>query len=146
MITIDIRMAARSAAFCASGVVAAFVMASAPAMAEPLDPAPPLPPDQDATTQAVASDLAPAPAGVPHLSSPENLPPGTTDNPVEPPQGRGLAYLQDLWHAMHTQDVSMNGALLLLTQRPLDAKAVPPPGVPAGPQQPLPAEPAPPTP
>ncbi|SRX82225.1 hypothetical protein [Mycolicibacterium parafortuitum] len=60
---------------------------------------------------------APAAEGVPHLASPDNLPPGTTGAPVATP-GR-LGYLRELWHAMRTQEVSGGDALLLFTQRPL---------------------------
>ena len=74
--------------------------------------------------------------------SPENLPPGTVDDPVTPSQPR-LTYLRELWHAMQTQEVSGSDALLLLTQRPMNANAAPPPGVPAGPQAPLPPAPPP---
>ena len=49
-------------------------------------------------------------------------------------QGRGTSYLRDLWHAVQTQDISGKDALLLLTQRPLDANAMPTNGLPAGPQ------------
>ena len=84
----------------------------------------------------------PPPAEVPHLSSPENLPPGTSAVPLDPPQGRGTSYLRDLWHAVQTQDISGKDALLLLTQRPLDPNAVPTNGLPAGPQAPLPDAPA----
>jgi hypothetical protein len=73
---------------------------------------------------------------VPHLSSPENLPPGTTDTPPDPNQPRTLTYLQDLWHAVQTQEVSGKDALLLLTQRPMNPDAVPPPGMPANPTPP----------
>ena len=79
---------------------------------------------------------SPPPAEVPHLSSPENLPPGTTNVPLEPDQGRGMSYLRDLWHAVQTQDISGRDALLLLTQRPLDPNAMPTNGLPAGPQAP----------
>lgn len=72
--------------------------------------------------------------GVPHLMSPENLPPGTSTIPQT--QSR-LSYVRDLWHAMQTQEVSGSDALLLLTQRPLSAN--PAPGMPAGPQQAPPA-------
>ena len=54
-----------------------------------------------------------------------------------------MAYLRDLWHAVQTQEISGSGALLLLTQRPMDADTAPPPGVPAGPQGPVDAAPAP---
>lgn len=83
----------------------------------------------------VTSSAQPAPEGVPHLASPDNLPPGTTTTPVS--QSR-LGYLRDLWHAMRTQEVSGSDALLLLTQRPLSSGpqvaqpvAPPPPVAPA---------------
>jgi hypothetical protein len=91
----------------------------------------------------LSADPAPAPEGVPHLPSPENLPPGTTEDPVAP-QGRGMSYLRELWHAVQTQDVSGGSALLLLTQRPMDANATPPAGVPNGPRLQAPADPPPP--
>ncbi|GAY15002.1 hypothetical protein [Mycobacterium sp. shizuoka-1] len=95
----------------------------------PVDPAAPAPVGTDPTTAVAA-----APAVVPHLSSPDNLPPGTSAD--APPEGR-LGYLRDLLHAMRTQQVSGSDALLLLTQRPLDAGAAPPQGVPAGPSGPV---------
>ncbi|WNG90822.1 hypothetical protein [Mycobacterium sp. ITM-2016-00318] len=114
-----------------------------PALPAPALPGPPLQPgpeqEQSISTQAAADDPAlpaPPPAEVPHLLSPENLPPGTSDVPVEPPQSRGASYLRDLWHAVQTQDISGRDALLLLTQRPLDANAMPTNGLPAGPQAP----------
>jgi hypothetical protein len=134
-----------SIGLCALGVVTAFTMTMPSAMADPAIPTPPPAPAPDIATQAVSADPAPPPTGVPHLSSPENLPPGTTDAPVGPPESHGLAYLRDIWHAVQTQDVSMADALLLMTQRPMDPNAVPPPGLPAGPQQPLAAEPPAPT-
>ena len=87
--------------------------------------------------------------GMPHLSSPQNLPPGTTGVP-EQRQGRGLSYLRELWQAYQTQEVSGADALLLLTQRPMDPGAMSPQGLPAGPQAAaspaaaVPADPAPP--
>jgi hypothetical protein len=92
--------------------------------------------------QAAAADPAAPADGVPHLSSLENLPPGTTDTPLDA-EPRGLTYLRDIWHAYQTQEVSGRDALLLLTQRPMDANASPPPGMPANPTPPLPPEPAP---
>src|ERR1700694_5246902 len=130
-----------SAALGALGFVAAFTMTMPSALADPATPTLPPAPAPDSTTQAVSGDLAPPPAGVPHLLSPDNLPPGTTDAPVGSPEGRGVGYLRDLWHALQTQNVSMADALLLMTQRPMDPNAVAPPGLPAGPQQPLAAEP-----
>ena len=109
-------------------------------------PAPPVGPAPDGTVQAAAADPATPPDGMPHLSSPENLPPGTTDTPPDAGQPRTLGYLRDLWHAVQTQDVSGRDALLLLTQRPMNADAVPPPGMaanPTPPLPPLPPEPAP---
>ncbi|WP_123027268.1 hypothetical protein [Mycolicibacterium stellerae] len=141
----------------ALGVFAALILAAPVAQADPGAPAPPPPPlpgEQFISTQAAAGDPAlpaavdpalPAapPAEVPHLLSPENLPPGTSDVPTDPPQGRGTSYLRDLWHAVQTQDISGKDALLLLTQRPLDANAMPTNGLPAGPQAPLPDSPPP---
>ena len=104
--------------------------ATAPAIGIPAPtPAP------DGTVQPVAVDPVTRPNGVPHLSSPENLPPGTTDTPPDN-SGHGMSYLRDIWHAYQTQEVDGKGALLLLTQRPMDANAVPPPGMPANPTPP----------
>lgn len=77
--------------------------------------------------------------GVPHLASPENLPPGTST--TAPPSTSRLGYLRDLWHAMQTQEVSGSDALLLLTQRPMTSS--PKPGMAAGPQPAPAAAPAP---
>jgi hypothetical protein len=78
------------------------------------------------------------PASVQHLASPENLPPGASLTPTGPQQGNGMSYLRELWHAVQTQEVSKADAVLLLTQRPMNADTPPPMGVPAGPQAPLP--------
>ncbi len=108
--------------------------------AAPGDPAlPAAAPGDPALPAAAAGDPAlpaPPPAEVPHLFSPENLPPGTSAVPVDPPQGRGTSYLRDLWHAVQTQDISGKDALLLLTQRPLDPNAMPTNGMPTAPQAP----------
>ncbi len=119
----------------AAGVSMAFLSAPV-AFADPaaVDPVPPTVVPADAGTQlTAAADPSAAPAAVPHLSSPENLPPGTTDTP---PEGR-MTYLRDLWHAIRTQDVSGSDALLLLAQRPMDAGAAPPPGMSASPTGPV---------
>lgn len=140
---IDLEAKALSAVTAGVGVIAALMMAAPPAMAEPVIPVPPAPPPapvQDAPVQAVGADPALPPEGVPHLASPENLPPGTVDDPGTPSQPR-LTYLRELWHAMQTQEVSGSDALLLLTQRPMVAEAAPPPGLPAGPQPPPTPEP-----
>ncbi|WP_369830639.1 hypothetical protein [Mycobacterium sp. ACS1612] len=104
----------------------------------PVDPAIPSPapgPAPDGTVQAAAGALPTPPDGTQHLSSPENLPPGTTDTP-DPNQGRG-SYLRDLWHAYQTQEITGRDALLLLTQRPMNATPVPPAGMPVNPTPPL---------
>ena len=110
-------------------------VASANPATAPADPAVVTPPPPDGTVQAVAANPAAPPAEVPHLSSLENLPPGTTDTPLDN-QGHGMSYLRDIWHAYQTQEVDGKGALLLLTQRPMNADAVPPPGMPANPTPP----------
>ena len=80
----------------------------------------------DAANQAVSGEL-PVPAEVPHLSSPENLNPGTTtERAVATSETPNVAYLKEIWHAIQTQDITGKDALLALTQRPLttpDARA-----------------------
>ncbi len=118
--------------------------APAPAIAPPAPPALPFPfappdpaPAPDAAAPAAPNALPTPPNGIPHLSSPQNLPPGTTDvAPDDMTDSGGLGYLRDIWHAYQTQEVDGRGALLLLTQRPMDANAVPPPGMPANPTPP----------
>jgi resuscitation-promoting factor RpfA len=160
-VRIDIEAKALSVGIGAAGALAALMIAAPPALADPVIPGPPAPapaepvsptptpapapaPGPETTLHAAGGDAA-APAapadGVPHLSSPENLPPGTTETPVDEGQPRTLGYLRDLWHAVQTQEVSGGDALLLLTQRPLDANAAPPPGMPANPTPPLPPTP-----
>ena len=111
------------------------------ASADPAEPAPPPgPAAADSAVPAVPSApsaAAVAADAVPHLVSPQNLPPGASIDPIVP-EGRNLGYLRDLWHAVQTQEVSGGDALLLLTQRPMDANATPPPGMPTTPQGPVP--------
>jgi hypothetical protein len=111
----------------AGGGVGLSVLLGAPAALADPEPSPPTP--------VVAEE------GTPHLASPDNLPPGTSEVPVGPPQGRTMSYLREIWHAMQTQDVSFNEALFLLTQRPLDPGTPPPAGLAPGPQPPAPAAP-----
>jgi hypothetical protein len=143
-VPIDVKATVVSALIGGPSVFAAVVLA-APAMAEPAtaDPVTPgpviavaAPAAPDGAVQPAAVGLPTPPDGMPHLSSPENLPPGTTDTPPDADQPRGLTYLQDIWHAYQTQEVSGKDALLLLTQRPMDADAVPPPGMYANPTPP----------
>ena len=81
------------------------------AVADPVD-------SGESEPQAVV-DAAPAETldGVPHLPSPDNLPPGTTQ---AAPEQQSLGYLRDLVHAVRSEDVTMKDALLLLAQRPMD--------------------------
>jgi hypothetical protein len=136
-VRIDIEAKALTVMSGALGIVAALTLSAPTALADPALPPPP-PPAPDATVQAAAGDPATPPDGTPHLSSLQNLPPGTTDSPPDGNQPRGLGYLRDLWHAVQTQDVSGKDALLLLTQRPMNADAAPPPGMPANPTPPSP--------
>lgn len=99
-------------------------------------------PVYDAANQAVSGDL-PLPDGVPHLASPDNLPPGTTtaDPAQTPGDGPNVTYLREIWHAIQTQEISGKDALLALTQRPLttpDAAGGPPPEMPLPPAQNVP--------
>ncbi|BBX70065.1 hypothetical protein [Mycolicibacterium psychrotolerans] len=142
-------VAAGAAAF------AALIACAPPAAAQPAAPEPvpvpvplpapapaPVPTDAAPVQSLAAGPAAPAdaapPAEVPHLSSPENLPPGTTETPTT--QTR-LGYLRDLWHAMQTEEVTGSDALLLLTQRPMSAGPTPAMSPVATP--PAPADPAP---
>ncbi len=73
----------------------------------------------DAANQAVSGEL-PVPAEVPHLSSPDNLNPGTTtDRAGVTDSSPNVSYLKEIWHAIQTQEVTGTDALLALTQRPL---------------------------
>lgn len=153
MVRIESRRVAWSAALGAAGILTALTLTIMPmASADPVPPTPdpsqpvtfqPVPADPAAAVPVAASVAATAPPdGVPHLPSPDNLPPGTTEQPIDPDQGHGLSYLRDLWHAVQTQDVSGSRALLLLTQRPMDAGATPPMGMSSSPQTVVPADPA----
>jgi hypothetical protein len=162
----------------ALGIVAASTVSAPTAFADPVSPAPgpeptpvvlPVPapaptdptvaasgalpgalPGPEALPEPAPTELPTPPDGVPHLSSPENLPPGTTD--VAPDnQQRPLGYLRDIWHAYQTQEVNGRDALLLLAQRPMSGNSVPP-GMSSNPTPPTPPlpdaapAPAPPTP
>jgi hypothetical protein len=163
-VAIDIEVKAATVAAAGLGTLAALLAGPTMAHADPGVPIPPPPPPLvapvlpgpepgapvAAPAPAVPGEVAPVAAdaatpaeGIPHLVSPENLPPGTSITPVGPRQGNGASYLRELWHAVQTQEVSGKDALLLLTQRPLNANALPPPGLAANPQ-PMPAAPPPP--
>ncbi len=93
-------------------VVSALALGFAPqALADQADPAP---------TPAIAADAPPSvtpPDGVPHLPSPDNLPPGATQTA---PEHRNLSYLREIWQAVRGQNITMSDALLLIAQRPMD--------------------------
>jgi hypothetical protein len=73
----------------------------------------------DAANQAVSGEL-PVPAEIPHLSSTDNLNPGTTtDRLAAAGDSPNVSYLKEIWHAIQTQDITGKDALLALTQRPL---------------------------
>jgi hypothetical protein len=55
---------------------------------------------------------------MPHLPSPDNLPPGTTQTA---PERRTLGYLRDIWNSVRTEDVTMSDMLFLIAQRPMTA-------------------------
>jgi hypothetical protein len=91
------------------GALIALTLLTAPgASADPIDPAEPSSP---AAVEA-------APAGMPHLPSPDNLPPGTTQTA---PERRTLGYLRDIWNSVRTEDVTMSDMLFLIAQRPMTA-------------------------
>ena len=110
----------------ALGVSVAFLAAPA-ALADTTDATPaPVPVPAGAPVDTSAQPVSATPSaladGVPHLTSPDNLPPGTTDTP---PQPRTLGYLREVLHAIGNHDVSMSDALLLLAQRPMSSTAAP---------------------
>ena len=100
------------------GALIAMALLTAPsAGAEPIDPAGPSSPAAVEAPPSSASVEA-APAAVPHLPSPENLPPGTTQTA---PERRTLGYLRDIWNSVRTEDVTMSDMLFLIAQRPMTA-------------------------
>jgi len=113
------------------------LLAAAPAHAD--EPAPPAAPDTKTNASSEIPGADPAP--VPHLSSPDNLPPYTTETPDGSQDSDQLSYLKDVWHAVQQHEVTPSQALVLLAQRPMDADAPPPPGMPDGPQAPAPGPP-----
>jgi hypothetical protein len=122
-----------------AGVLAAFLAAPSALAddAQPVDNTVELaagePPAAVPSPAAVPAEAA-VPAAVPHLPSPDNLPPGTTTE--APSQGR-MDYLRYLWNAVRSQDVTMGNAALLLAQRPMSADATPPAGVSTNPSGPV---------
>jgi hypothetical protein len=141
---------------CASGAAVALIAAAA-ASADPLLPAPPPPPPVESATVQAAGDApapgpAPAPAlptppdGVPHLASPDALPPGSTMNPQDS-DSPNVSYLKDLWQAVQNHEISGKEALVMgLAQRGMDTPIpdqAPGPNVPISPVDPALAPPPP---
>jgi hypothetical protein len=131
-VSIEKRMVAKIAGVGAGALAAALVYAPG-ALADPPTPVPPPP---DSTDQA-------APGPVPHLSSLQNLPPGTSSTPVDGTESAGVSYARSIWEAIQDNQISWKQGLILLAQRPMDPNAAPPPGLAAGPQPPGPVAPPP---
>jgi len=138
----------------------------------PLPPAPPAPPAPGAVAAPAPDPLAPLndvnipgpafdaanqamtdpaaalpvlPDGVPHLASPDSLPPGSTMDPAaNGADGPNVSYLKDLWQAVQSHDISGKDALIMgLSQRGMNTpypEQAPGPNVPVTP--PPPADPA----
>ncbi|MET0455139.1 MAG: transglycosylase family protein [Mycobacterium sp.] len=146
----------------------AWALHGTPLPQEPVfpQPAPPLPPAPDAQAPiaapapdplaplaapapdplapvAVSADGTPVPAeGMPHLASPDALPPGSTMDPnAAGAESPNVSYLKDLYHAVQNQDISGKEALLLgLAQRGMNTpypNQAPGPNVPLAPAAPV---------
>lgn len=152
---------AGAVASCSAGLFLALVATASPAAADPVDPAAPpapvivVPAPEAPTVQAAGTDAPPPPpVGVPHLASPDALPPGATMDPgVMGDDSPNVSYLKDIWQAVQNHEISGKEALLLgIAQRgmntPYPDQAPGPnvpitPGDPALPPPPAPAAPAP---
>ncbi|MGK2867600.1 MAG: transglycosylase family protein, partial [Mycobacterium sp.] len=132
----------------------AVIAAPAPDPLAPVDGVALPQPAVDVANQAVAGQL-PVPAeGMPHLISPENLPPGATLDPGTAPNQPNVSYLRQIWNAVQDQQITGKDALIAVaTQRsltgevpaqvpgpnvPLTPGAVPPPPAPGAPVLPAP--------
>ncbi len=115
----------RRAAAGLGALIALTVLTAPGAGADPIDPAEPSSPAAVEAPPPPAAIEA-APAVTPHLPSPDNLPPGTTQTA---PERRTLGYLRDIWNSVRTEDVTMSDMLFLIAQRPMTAAppAAPPP-------------------
>ena len=113
-----------AAGLCA--LIALTLLTAPGAGADPIDPAEPSSPAAvEAPPSPAAVEVPPSPAAVeaapaamPHLPSPDNLPPGTTQIA---PERRTLGYLRDIWNSVRTEDVTMSDMLFLIAQRPMTA-------------------------
>jgi hypothetical protein len=148
---------------CSTGLFLA-VLAASPAAADPVEPtvppapvsADPAPPALATTVQSADTEAIPVPPnGVPHLASPDALPPGSTMVPQNN-DSPNVSYLRDLWQAVQNHEISGKEALVMgLAQRGMNTPypdQAPGPNVPTGPPDPVqvpagaPALPAPPVP
>jgi hypothetical protein len=115
-------------------------------------PAPDAPVAPDAADPLAAGAVpTPPPNGIPHLASPDALPPGATMDPsVMGNEGPNTSYLKDLWHAVQNQEISGKEALIMgLAQRGMNTPypdQAPGPNVPTAPADPALAPPPPPAP
>lgn len=153
---------------CSAAVSGGALFAAATSSADPLLPAPapadpgpaPVAPDPlaplggvnipapalDGVNQVASGDVPVAqPNGIPHLASPDALPPGSTMEDQDP-DGPNVSYLKDLMTAVQNHEISGKQALLMgLAQRgmntPIPAQA-PGPNRPTGPAD-VPPPPAP---
>lgn len=121
-------------------------------------PAPGVPPAPGATAMPGAP-TAPVAAGqdntvlatgqlpdIPHLPSPDNLPPGTSGDPIGPQTNPNVSYLKELWHALKNKQITRSDALLALAQRPLNTPVTNSPGMGSVPNPAVPNSPAAPNP
>jgi hypothetical protein len=98
----------------------------------------------DAANQAMtdpAAALPVLPNGVPHLASPDSLPPGSTMDPdATAGDSPNVSYLKDLWQAVQSHDISGKEALIMgLSQRGMNTpypQQAPGPNVPITPGAP----------
>jgi resuscitation-promoting factor RpfA len=94
-------------------------------------------PAYDAANQAMTGDLPVPPNGVPHLASPDALPPGSTMDPSVNQDTPNVSYLKDLWQAVQSHDISGKEALMMgLAQRGMNTPypdQAPGPNVPRSP-------------
>src|SRR5690349_11694402 len=104
--SVDIRRFLTVTGWCAAG---ALVVLAAPAPDAPIvNAAAPVAPLDPAAGDPAAVPAAPAsaPGPVPHLASPDALPPGATMDPVlGGADSPNTSYLKDLWHAVQNQEI-----------------------------------------
>jgi hypothetical protein len=95
-------------------------------------------PTVDPASQATSGQLEAPPNGVPHLASPDALPPGSTMDPTaKGNDSPNVSYLKDLWQAVQNHDISGKQALLMgIAQRGMNTpypNQAPGPNVPTSP-------------